>query len=105
MAVLKQTSPTACPTAPKPKPSSTVPSASTSKAVALGSVQAEPSCLSVMSGLHSADSAAVKEAKGGLAHGLWIVLGDGDAGLLCAGGSQSGVYPGLRGGLHFGFDL
>src|SRR5882672_4188835 len=40
MAVLKHTSPTAWPVAPKPKPSSTVPSASTSRAVALGSVQA-----------------------------------------------------------------
>ena len=39
MAVLKQTSPTAWPVAPKPKPSSTVPSASTSSAVGLGSSQ------------------------------------------------------------------
>src|SRR5215470_17020025 len=40
MAVLKQTSPTAWPVAPRPNPSSTVPSASTSSAVAAGSVQA-----------------------------------------------------------------
>src|SRR6478735_10743237 len=39
MAVLKQTSPGASPTAPRPKPSSTVPSASTRSAVARGSVQ------------------------------------------------------------------
>src|SRR5215475_14974327 len=42
MAVLKQTSPTACPVAPSPKPSRTVPSASTSRAVGLGSAQASP---------------------------------------------------------------
>src|SRR6267154_6822937 len=53
MAVLKHTSPTAWPAAPKPKPSSTVPSASTSRAVALGSAQPESSCLRVISGLHS----------------------------------------------------
>src|SRR5262245_11215823 len=41
MAVLKQTSPTAEPVAPKPKPSSTVPSASTSNAVGTGSDQPE----------------------------------------------------------------
>src|SRR5215470_10034580 len=56
MAVLKQTSPTAWPVAPKPCPSSTVPSASTSRAVALGSVQAVESCLLVMSRLHSRGS-------------------------------------------------
>src|SRR5664279_2933834 len=39
MAVLKQTSPTAVPVAPRPKPSSTVPSASTKSAVGLGSTQ------------------------------------------------------------------
>src|SRR5215468_4946951 len=39
MAVLKQTSPTAWPVAPKPKPSNTVPSASTSSALAFGSTQ------------------------------------------------------------------
>src|SRR5689334_12634886 len=39
MAVLKQTSPTARPVAPSPKPSSTVPSASTKSAVGLGSAQ------------------------------------------------------------------
>src|SRR6188472_1941303 len=39
MAVLKQTSPTAVPSAPSPKPSSTVPSASTKSAVGLGSSQ------------------------------------------------------------------
>src|ERR1700683_448577 len=39
MAVLKQTSPTARPVAPKPKPSSTVPSASTKSAVGSGSSQ------------------------------------------------------------------
>src|SRR5690348_7728644 len=42
MAVLKQTSPTACPVAPSPKPSRTVPSANTSSAVALGSSQVLP---------------------------------------------------------------
>src|SRR5262245_9999761 len=53
MAVLKQTSPTACPAAPRPEPSSTVPSASTSRAVATGSVQPFTSCLAVIGGLHS----------------------------------------------------
>src|SRR5262249_37958238 len=42
IAVLKQTSPTACPVAPSPKPSRTVPSASTNSAVGLGSAQALP---------------------------------------------------------------
>src|SRR5262249_60672714 len=42
MAVLKQTSPTAWPVAPSPKPSSTVPSASTKSAVGLGSAQDSP---------------------------------------------------------------
>src|SRR5262249_60406036 len=42
MAVLKQTSPTACPVAPSPKPSSTVPSANTKSAVGLGSAQVAP---------------------------------------------------------------
>src|SRR5215470_2748569 len=42
IAVLKQTSPTACPVAPSPKPSSTVPSASTKSAVGLGSAQDSP---------------------------------------------------------------
>ena len=42
MAVLKQTSPTALPVAPNPKPSSTVPSASTKSAVGLGSAQDSP---------------------------------------------------------------
>src|SRR6202035_2963829 len=44
MAVLKQTSPTAWPVAPKPEPSSTVPSASTSSAVGLGSSQSAFGC-------------------------------------------------------------
>src|SRR5580704_41355 len=44
MAVLKQTSPTAEPVAPKPMPSSTVPSASTSSAVGLGSSQSPRFC-------------------------------------------------------------
>src|SRR5436309_15089003 len=48
MAVLKQTSPTAWPVAPSPKPSSKVPSASTSTAVGLASTQPELACLSVM---------------------------------------------------------
>ena len=39
MAVLKQTSPLASPVAPMPKPSHTVPSASTSRAVGRGSCQ------------------------------------------------------------------
>src|SRR3954447_20527097 len=56
MAVLKHTSPTALPVAPRPNPSSTVPSASTRRAVALGSVQAESSCLLVISRLHSRQS-------------------------------------------------
>src|SRR6478736_5497649 len=42
MAVLKQTSPTACPVAPSPKPSRTVPSANTKSAVGLGSAQDSP---------------------------------------------------------------
>src|SRR5262249_51556336 len=41
MAVLKHTSPTAWPVAPSPIPWSTVPSASTSSAVAFGSLQGE----------------------------------------------------------------
>src|SRR5262247_2602836 len=53
MAVLKQTSPTAWPTAPSPVPSNTVPSASTRRAVARGSVQPFVSCLAVIGGLHS----------------------------------------------------
>src|SRR5712672_863167 len=58
MAVLKQTSPTAWPAEPRPTPSSTVPSASTSRAVAGGSVQPSMSCLAVsclavIGGLHS----------------------------------------------------
>src|SRR5712691_11785197 len=56
MAVLKQTSPTAWPVAPRPKHSSTVPSASTSSAVAVGSVQASvlPSlgCVSLIESLN-----------------------------------------------------
>src|SRR5207237_2752724 len=53
MAVLKHTSPTACPLAPKPKPSSTVPSASTSAAVAAGSAQAGAAgCESLMRSLN-----------------------------------------------------
>src|SRR5215470_5282737 len=53
MAVLKQTSPTACPVAPNPWPSSTVPSASTSTAVGAGSAQPLAACLSFMRRLHS----------------------------------------------------
>src|SRR3954447_19601199 len=53
MAVLKQTSPTAWPSAPSPKPSSTVPSASTSSAVGLWSGQAGEFSECVMSALHS----------------------------------------------------
>src|SRR5229473_5029028 len=53
MAVLKQTSPTAWPSAPRPKPSSTVPSASTRSAVGLWSGQAEALSDWVMSALHS----------------------------------------------------
>src|SRR5260370_14708629 len=60
MAVLKQTSPTACPEAPKPEPSITVPSASTRRAVGAGSVQPgfdpfESSCRLVMRPLDSGD--------------------------------------------------
>src|SRR6266545_1954725 len=51
MAVLKQTSPTACPVAPRPKPSRTVPSASTTSAVGFRSVQPESSCLGLIWGL------------------------------------------------------
>src|SRR5882757_4538059 len=53
MAVLKQTSPTAWPAAPKPTPSSTVPSASTRRAVGAGSDQPAASCLPFMRRLHS----------------------------------------------------
>src|SRR5579883_412528 len=53
MAVLKQTSPTAWPTAPKPTPSSTVPPASTNTAVGRGSDQPPASCLPFMRRLHS----------------------------------------------------
>src|SRR3984957_6935970 len=52
MAVLKHTSPTAWPSAPRPKPSSTVPSASTSSAVGLWSGQAKAFSVIVMSALH-----------------------------------------------------
>src|ERR1700757_3830275 len=52
MAVLKQTSPTACPSAPSPKPSSTVPSASTRSAVGLWSGQGAAFFDVVMGGLH-----------------------------------------------------
>src|SRR5262245_21523486 len=50
MAVLKHTSPTAWPVAPKPKPSSTVPSASTKRAVDSGSDQPESSGMGFMNG-------------------------------------------------------
>src|ERR1700726_2941508 len=53
MAVLKQTSPTARPSAPRPKPSSTVPSASTRSAVGLLSGQAEAFSGVVINALHS----------------------------------------------------
>src|ERR1700722_15088514 len=53
MAVLKQTSPTAWPSAPRPKPSSTVPSASTRSAVGTRSGQAEAFSGVVMNALHS----------------------------------------------------
>src|SRR2546421_223804 len=53
MAVLKHTSPTACPLAPKPKPSSTGPSARTRAAVAAGSAQAGAAgCESLMRSLN-----------------------------------------------------
>src|SRR6185312_9442762 len=52
IAVLKQTSPTAWPSAPRPKPSSTVPSASTRSAVGLRSGQAEAFSDVVMSASH-----------------------------------------------------
>src|SRR5262249_24594019 len=45
-------SPTAWPVAPKPKPSSTVPSASTSSAVGFGSSQSEPGCVGIGKGLN-----------------------------------------------------
>src|ERR1700749_703446 len=57
MAVLKQTSPTAWPVAPRPKPSSTVPSASTNSAVACGSSQLvceALGCVSIGKGLNHA---------------------------------------------------
>src|ERR1700693_6658022 len=56
MAVLKQTSPTACPGAPKPNPSITVPSASTRRAVGTGSVQPESPCFGFIKSLDSHDS-------------------------------------------------
>src|SRR5262245_39807187 len=52
-----------------------------------------------------ADSAAVKETICGLAYGFWTICRDGDAGLLCAGRPQSGLHPGVRGGLWIGLDL
>src|SRR5579863_4214061 len=54
MAVLKQTSPTAWPVAPKPSPSSTVPSAKTNSAVGLGSSHSRSvcGCVSIAEGLH-----------------------------------------------------
>src|SRR6266702_3655998 len=59
MAVLKHTSPPAWPVAPSPRPSSTVPSASTRMAVARGSAQlaacaapAACACVSFIAGLH-----------------------------------------------------
>src|SRR5579863_26447 len=57
MAVLKQTSPTAWPSAPRPKPSITVTSASTRSAVGLWSGQAEASSVVVMMPLHSRSQA------------------------------------------------
>src|SRR6202171_3449671 len=55
MAVLKHTSPTALPSAPRPNPSSTVPSASTRRAVGTGSGQPLSACFVFMSGLHSGE--------------------------------------------------
>src|SRR5262245_15564267 len=73
MAVLKQTSPTAWPVAPKPSPSSTVPSARTRRAVARGSVQealedspaaslgrAATGCFSLIQGLNLVPAPAVE---------------------------------------------
>ena len=69
MAVLKQTSPTAWPVAPKPNPSSTVPSASTSSAVGTGSDQPELGDLGFMGGYIAAPAAAVKT----MIDARWIV--------------------------------
>src|SRR5579872_4800681 len=63
MAVLKQTSPTAWPSAPRPKPSITVPSASTRSAVGLWSGQAEAFSDVVMSPLHSRAKACRQSGK------------------------------------------
>src|SRR3977135_386338 len=53
MAVLKQNSPTAWPVAPQPPPSSSVPSASTRRAVGAGSDELPASCLPFMRRVHS----------------------------------------------------
>src|SRR6202049_1575740 len=63
MAVLKQTSPTAWPRAPKPNPSITVPSSSTRRAVGTGSVQPESPCFGFIKSLDSHDPA--KRQSGG----------------------------------------
>src|SRR5262245_60381726 len=105
MAVLKQTSPTAVPTAPRPNPSKTVPSASTSRAVALGSARRFRLVWRSSRVYIVADSAAVKEAGCGYTDHLRITGRDGDADLLCAGRPQPGLYSGVRGGLWIGLAL
>src|SRR6266566_4710772 len=74
MAVLKQTSPTAWPSAPRPKPSSTVPSASTRSAVGLWSGQAASFSDVVMSALHSRDGCPRQSRKRGDSHAFGAYL-------------------------------
>src|SRR6266702_1551829 len=70
MAVLKQTSPAAWPSAPRPKPSSTMPSASTRSAVGLWSGQAAAFSVVVMSALHSRGGGLRQSRKAGDSHAV-----------------------------------
>src|ERR1700758_4879010 len=73
MAVLKQPSPTAWPSAPRPKPSSTVPSASTRSAVGLWSGQAASFSCCVMRPVHSPASRRRQSGKPRIHMRFWQV--------------------------------
>src|SRR5207342_3307225 len=96
MAVLKQTSPTAWPSAPRPKPSSTVPSASTRSAVGLWSGQAEALSDVVMSALHSRRTSARQSRKGADSHAFaaYLTAGSADLRLAFAKSPESGAEHG-----------
>src|SRR5712672_315160 len=79
IAVLKQTSPTAWPSAPRPKPSSTVPSASTRSAVGLWSGQAASFSDVVMSALHSRGGGLRQSRKAGDSHAVLAGVGSEEA--------------------------